>query len=97
MSSSRTENLVLRRALSNARLRDRDVAEALRVDSKTVQRWLAGRRPQPQHRWALADLVGLHEADLWPGGAVAPSLDAEVVAVYPHRSTVPREVWNAFT
>ena len=47
MSPSQTENFALRRALSAARLRDRDVAEAMNVDPKTVQRWLAGRRPQP--------------------------------------------------
>ena len=91
---SGTENLALRRALSTARLREHDVAEALRVDTKTVQRWLAGRRPQPHHRWALADLVGVHEGELWPGGPVAPAMDPEVVAVYPHRSSVPHEVWR---
>lgn len=94
MSSVRIENLALRRALSAARLRDRDVAEVLKVDTKTVQRWLAGRRPQPQHRWALADLVGVHESELWPGGGVPPVMDPEVVTVYPHRSSVPREVWR---
>jgi transcriptional regulator with XRE-family HTH domain len=94
MSTIRTENLALRRAMSAARLLDRDVAEAIRVDPKTVQRWLAGRRPQPQHRWALADLVGVHESELWPGAGLAPALDPEVVTVYPHRSSVPREVWH---
>jgi transcriptional regulator with XRE-family HTH domain len=94
MSTTQTENLVLRRAMSAARLRDRDVAEAMRVDPKTVQRWLAGRRPQARHRWALADLVGMHEAELWPGAGAAPSIDPEVVTVYPHRSSVPRTVWH---
>ena len=94
MSPSQTENLALRRALSTARLRDRDVAEAMNVDPKTVQRWLAGRRPQPQHRWALADLVGVHESDLWPGHGLAPSLDPDVVTVYPNRSSVPRATWH---
>jgi hypothetical protein len=91
---TRSENLALRRALSTARLRDRDVAEAMRVDPKTVQRWLAGRRPQPQHRWALADLVGVPEADLWPGPGLAPSADADLVTVYAHRASVPRQVWH---
>ena len=94
MSPSQTENLALRRALSTARLRDRDVAEAMNVDPKTVQRWLAGRRPQPQHRWALADLVGVHESDLWPGQGLAPSLDPDVVTVYPNRSSVSRATWH---
>jgi len=47
MLPSQTESFALRRALSVARLRDRDVAEVMDVDPKTVQRWLAGRRPQP--------------------------------------------------
>jgi hypothetical protein len=49
---------------ADKRLRERDVAEALRVDPKTVQRWLSGRCPQPQHRWALAELTGVHEYEL---------------------------------
>ena len=56
----------LRRAMADARKRDIDIAEALRVDPKTVQRWLAGRLPQPRHRWGLADLLECHEYDLWP-------------------------------
>jgi hypothetical protein len=95
MSPTTMENLALRRALSHARLRENDVANSLNVDPKTVQRWLAGRRPQPAHRWALAELVGVHEFDLWPELGGAPPIDPEVVAVYPHRSSVPREIWRA--
>jgi hypothetical protein len=61
-----------------------------------VQRWLAGRLPQPRHRWGLADLVQRHEYDLWPQLArrVAPAINKEILATYTHRGAVPRDVWR---
>lgn len=86
----------LRRALAESRLREVDVAEALGVDPKTVQRWLAGRLPQPRHRWGLADLVQRHEYDLWPqlAGSLAPTINPEILATYTHRGAVPQELWR---
>ena len=86
----------LRRALAESRLREADIAEALGVDPKTVQRWLAGRLPQPRHRWGLADLVHQHEYDLWPQLArgMAPTINREILATYTHRGAVPRELWR---
>jgi hypothetical protein len=90
-------NEVLRRAMSEARLREVDVASHLGVDPKTVQRWVAGRLPHARHRWAVASLVGRHEYDLWPELLDTPpsTVGEEVVATYGHRSAVPREVWRA--
>jgi hypothetical protein len=95
MPSSRVVNGALRRALVDARLRDVDIADRLGVDPKTVQRWLAGRLPQPGHRRDLARLVDRHEYDLWPEltGTVAP-IAPEIKATYPHRGSVPRRVWT---
>ena len=86
----------LRRALAESRLRETDVAEALDVDPKTVQRWLAGRLPRPRHRWGLADLVQQHEYDLWPQltGGLAPTINREILATYTHRGAVPRQLWR---
>jgi hypothetical protein len=86
----------LRRALAESRLREVDVAEALGVDPKTVQRWLAGRLPQPRHRWGLADLIQRHEYDLWPQltRGIAPTINREILATYTHRGAVPRELWR---
>jgi hypothetical protein len=86
----------LRRALAESRLREAAIAEALGVDPKTVQRWLAGRLPQPRHRWGLADLVHQHEYDLWPQLArgMAPTINREILATYTHRGAVPRELWR---
>jgi len=94
MSDGRSIGEPLRRALAGARLRDIDVAKTLGVDPKTVQRWLCGRLPQPRHRWSLADLLSLHEYDLWPHLAGVPSIGPEVYATYPHRGSVPRDVWR---
>jgi hypothetical protein len=59
-----------------------------------VQRWLGGRVPHARHRWSVADLLSVHEYDLWPHLAELPSIDPEVYATYPHRGSVPREVWH---
>lgn len=88
-------NDTLRRALTEARLRETDVAAALGVDPKTVQRWLSGRVPHPRHRWAVSDLLRREEEELWPsedgfGGPIC----REIKASYPHRSAVPRETWR---
>ena len=90
-------NEPLRRALLRARLREDDVAARLGVDPKTVRRWLNGRVPYPHNRAAIAELVGADEAGLWPeaGGPLAVrERPDELGTVYPHRWTVPREVWT---
>jgi hypothetical protein len=82
-----------------ARLREDDVAARLRVDPKTVRRWLNGRVPYPSSRAALADLVGADEADLWPeaGGPLSGrSRPEELGGIYPHRWAIPRDVWLHF-
>ena len=89
-------NEPLRRALLRARLREDDVAARLGVDPKTVRRWLNGRTPYSHNRAAIAELVGVDEAELWPdaGGLLAARMRPEELGtVYPHRWAVPREVW----
>jgi len=89
-------NEPLRQALLRARLREDDVAASLGVDPKTVRRWLNGRLPYGHNRAALAGLVGVDEADLWPtaGGALALwTRPEDLETVYPHRWAVPRDVW----
>ena len=86
-------NETLCRALLRARLTEEDVATRLQVDPKTVRRWLEGRLPYLRHRWAIATLLGADETDLWPQLRAARTRPDEVVAVYPDRDTMPREVW----
>jgi hypothetical protein len=88
----------LRIAMGNARVDIDQIAEATKVDPKTVQRWLAGRVPHPQHRWKVSQLVGQEEGYLWPTARadIAPGAPAtsEVVTAYAHRADVPAQVWN---
>ena len=86
-------NETLCRALIQARLTEEDVAARLQVDPKTVRRWLEGRVPYLRHRWAIAAMVGADETDLWPQLRTIRTRPDEVVGIYPHRDTVPREVW----
>lgn len=88
-------NQNLRQALAHARLHALDVAARLAVDPKTVDRWLKGRIPYPRHRWAVADLLQVSEADLWPEVAgYSRPISREIRAVYQHRHEVPQAVWR---
>ena len=92
-------NELLRRVMLQASLREDDLAARLGVDPKTVRRWLNGRVPYPHNRAAIADLLGVGEADLWPGAGgtlTARVRPDELGAVYPHRRAIPREVWTRF-
>jgi hypothetical protein len=87
----------LRAAMQAAHLDIEDVAKAVDVDPKTVQRWLAGRIPRPRHRWALVDLLGEQEELLWPrggGSAVAATHTSEIVAAWTHRADAPLSLWS---
>lgn len=75
------------------------VSQKLKVDPKTVERWITrGRAPYPKYRLAVAALVHESENYLWPD-AVDPERKAEigeseVVKVYPHRHNVPNDLWS---
>lgn len=88
----------LRAALLEHGLTPAALGEELGVDHKTVERWLGGRVPYRRHRYALAARLRLDEGYLWPGALsreqVAAASDSEVLAIYPHRSDVPRDVWE---
>lgn len=89
----------LRDALLSSGITVEQVAEKTRVDPKTVERWLTtDRTPYARHRRALATMLGQAESYLWPS-AVPPERQAaiaasEVVSIYPHRSTIPSDIWD---
>ncbi|MEV6388537.1 helix-turn-helix transcriptional regulator [Nocardia xishanensis] len=61
------ENSRLRRAIFDAKLTPEQLAEALEVRPKTVQRWLTkGTVPYLPHQRAVAVAVGIPETELWP-------------------------------
>ncbi len=57
----------LKNALQNAGLTPDEFADIIRVDPKSVVRWLAGTtKPYPRHRANIARALNLIETDLWP-------------------------------
>src|ERR1700733_6058976 len=94
MRNERLRALLLERGESLDKL-----AEAVHVDPKTVERWITtGRVPYRKHRFDVASFFGVDESYIWPDALgrdeVAAVSESEIVAVYPHRSEVPREVWE---
>ena len=82
-------------AIKAARLDRESIAQALRVDLRTIERWERGRLPHPRHRFAVAELLGVSEASLWPGVAVmGPNRSAELLGLYCHRAEVPHATWQ---
>ncbi|MCZ0975637.1 DUF5919 domain-containing protein [Streptomyces albulus] len=93
-------NEALRRAMLQARISDRQLADRCGVDVKTVGRWIteSGRVPRARHRWAVCAALGEDEAVLWPAAAkkaIKVGPDREVVSVYPYRSGCPASLWRS--
>lgn len=88
----------LRAALLENGLTPGDLAAHLTVDHKTVERWVNGRTPYRRHRYAIATKLGVQEQYLWPGALsrdqVTAASESELLAIYPHRGDVPRELWT---
>ncbi|MHC0434024.1 helix-turn-helix transcriptional regulator [Streptomyces sp. O3] len=72
----------LRAALVEAGLTYEELAERLRVDRKTVERWVnePGRRPYARHAHALARILGCDVWDLWPAQRPALPEPADMTA-----------------
>lgn len=89
----------LRDAMQSQGLTPADLADELRVDPKTVERWITKDRvPYPKSRHAIAAKLGERERYLWPTAIPDDRADqvsgSEIVKVYPHRSAVPNDLWD---
>lgn len=95
MPNERLRTAMLERGVTPA-----DLAAALQVDPKSVERWIRGRTPYRRHRYAVAAHLEVDEGYLWPDALspdqVANASESEIVNVYPHRWTVPSEMWRNF-
>jgi transcriptional regulator with XRE-family HTH domain len=93
MQNERLRTALLERGLTPAAL-----GAEIGVDQKTVERWVSGRTPYRKYRYAVASRLEKDEAYLWPGALsreqVAAASDSEVLAIYAHRSDVPRDAWE---
>lgn len=89
----------LRAALLKRGVTPDALADQLGVDPKTVERWITKARiPYRKHRYAVASRLGVDEAYLWPDALsadqVAAASESELLAIYSHRSVVPRDTWE---
>ncbi len=89
----------LRGSIASAGLRPADLAEAVAVDAKTVERWITkGRMPHRTHRLAVARQLRVDEAYLWPQVLTDPATQsasvAELLELHPSRFAVPHDVWR---
>jgi transcriptional regulator with XRE-family HTH domain len=95
MPNDRLRTAMLERGVTPAEL-----AAELQVDPKSVERWLKGRTPYRRHRYAVATHLGVDETYLWPDALtpdqVANASETEIINVYPHRWTVPSDLWRNF-
>ena len=93
MPNERLRSVMLERGVTPAEL-----AVALEVDPKSVERWVKGRTPYRRHRYAVAAHLGVDEAYLWPDALtseqVASAAESEIINVYAHRWMVPMEVFR---
>jgi len=94
MRNERLRALLLERGKTPDQL-----AEAAQVDAKTVERWITrGRLPYRRHRFEVASFLGVDESYIWPDALgkdeIAAVSESEIVAVWPHRSEVPRDLWG---
>lgn len=62
----------LRSVISHAGVDPEQLADAVGVDTKTVERWLTGRVPYARHRRAVARALNSTEHELWPDTTPPP-------------------------
>ena len=95
MRNERLRSTLLQRGITPEQL-----AAAISVDQKSVERWIAGRNPYRRHRYAVAAYLGVDEVFLWPDALsphqIANASESEIISVYPHRWTVPSDMWRNF-
>lgn len=88
----------LRSALASAGLTSQQVAQHMGVDPKTVERWISpGRVPHTGNCYDVARLLDVSATWIWPDLAKEQPVEAsraEVVELYPHRSSAPRTIWT---
>lgn len=95
------KNERLRTALLQAGVTPTELADAVGVDVKTIERWIGSSRiPYRKHRYLAAKRLQVDETYLWPDalapGQVADASESEILTVYPHRWAVPRDTWARF-
>jgi transcriptional regulator with XRE-family HTH domain len=93
---SQVVNERLRRAMMRAGHDPSSLARAVGVSVKSIERWIAGEViPYPRTRFKVAAVLGEDESYLWPERVAKASLTgAELIATYPRRTDVQRDLWT---
>jgi len=91
----------LRAALLERGVTPDELAEAIKVDVKTIERWITkNRTPYRRLRYAAAAFLQMEETYLWPDALsseqAAGASESEILNVFPHRSVIPHELWHRF-
>jgi transcriptional regulator with XRE-family HTH domain len=77
-----------------------ELAGKVRVDPKTVERWISQDRvPHRPTRRKLTAILGVNEVDVWPslaGDARPAPAESELLHLYPSRSAITGSVWETF-
>lgn len=94
MSNERLRSALLARGMTV-----QELAEEIKVNPKTVERWITqGKVPYRRHQYATAAALKVDVTTLWEDSraleSAADLTKAEIVAVYPHRHTVPPNLWR---
>ncbi|GAA4560206.1 DUF5919 domain-containing protein [Streptomyces collinus] len=89
----------LRSALLARGMSVQDLADEIKVNPKTVERWITqGKVPYRRHQYATATVLQVDVTTLWDDGRTLESATdlskAEIVTVYPHRHSVPPNLWR---
>lgn len=89
----------LRAALLERGVTPNDLAAAIEVDAKTIERWITkNRTPYRRHRYAVAAHLKMEESYLWPDALspeqAAGASESEILHVYPHLWTIPNGLWR---
>jgi|GEM_PF-2654714 len=90
-------NARLRQTLLERDISHESLAESLRVDPKTVQRWVSkGRTPYARTAHQVAKLLKVDVSYLWPElgdrHQATPAAGDEVIACYPGRGAIPESL-----
>ncbi|MFF4228002.1 helix-turn-helix domain-containing protein [Streptomyces sp. NPDC001820] len=94
MSNERLRSALLARGMTV-----QDLADAIEVNPKTVERWITqGKVPYRRHQYATASALKVDVTTLWDDSrsveSAADLSKAEIVTVYPHRHMVPAGLWR---
>lgn len=87
----------LRAAMHQAGLEVDQLADAVEVDTKTVRRWIAGRRPRGRYRTRVAQALNTSEQEIWPEldlQLAGRDEKGEILAAYAHTNDLATPDWR---